>query len=223
MDVFIGVMMDWREIWTIMSGLEPPLYHVSAAVSSLLLFAIIFTFCFTMHRLSEIIIPKYLRIYFLDFFKTLAFCTYPFGLMILRKYHGDIGYAMCSIPLNTATALLLSTGEGSPVGNWLLFVKGRQSVTKCVLRIFVQLCAGLSGFRLGKLLMNLDFHPEFKENLSQTACVTALNVSASLGMIIELLGTIWDVWFHSQNFSNNVVVDKLLKFCNSSLTFCLGM
>ncbi|VDI06934.1 aquaporin rerated protein, invertebrate [Mytilus galloprovincialis] len=213
--------MSWRELWTVLIGLDPPLQYFPPAVASIILFIIIFSFCFCMYRLSESF-PPTIKMLTQDFFKTLAFCTYPFGLMILRKYHGDIGYALCSIPLNTATVLILSSGEGSPVGNWLLFVKGSQSLQQCTIRIITQIGAGITAFRIGKTLMKLDLHPSFEENLSQTECIAALNVAVTTGFIIELFGTTWDVWFHSQNFSDNLVLDKLLKFCNSSFTFCLG-
>lgn len=215
--------MNWRELWSIVTGLEPPVQYFPAVVSSIALFMIIFLICFILHRLSEIFLPESIRIYALDFFKTLAFCAYPFGIIILRKHHGNLGYALCAVPLNTATSLILESGEGSPVGNWLSLVKGRQSISKCVLRIAVQMAAGSAGFRLGKLLMNVDFHPDFEDNLKQIDCISALHVSVVLGIIIELLGTAWDTWFHSQIISKNIIVDKFLKFCNTSLTFCLGV
>ncbi|XP_052095942.1 aquaporin-11-like [Mytilus californianus] len=213
--------MSWRELWTVLIGLDPPVQYFPPAVASIILFIIIFATCFCMHRFSESF-PPTLKILTQDFFKTLPLCTYPFGLMILRKYHGDIGFALCNIPLNTATALLLSSGEGSPVGNWLLFVKGSQSLQQCIIRMVTQIGAGIAGFRVGKTLMKLDLHPAFEENLSQTECIAALNVAVTTGFIIELFGTTWDVWFHSQKFSDNRVLDKFLKFCNSSLTSCLG-
>lgn len=219
---FSDLTMDWRVLWTILTGLEPPVHYFPPAVAAIALFITIFFICFVMHGLSDIFSPEPIRIYALDFFKTMAFCTYPFGIIILRKYHGNIGYAICVIPLNTATALLLGAGEGSPIGNWLNLVKGDQSLIKCISRIFVQMAGGSAGFRLGKFLMTFDLHPDFEENLSQTTCTTALNVSVTLGLLIELIGTSWDTWFHSQNISNNMVLDKFLKFCSTSLTFCLG-
>ncbi|CAC5397407.1 unnamed protein product [Mytilus coruscus] len=210
--------MSWRELWTVLIGLDPPVQYFPPAVASIILFIIIFATCFCMHRLSESF-PLTVKILTQDFFKTLTFCTYPFGLMILRKYHGDIGYAICNIPLNTATALLLSSGEGSPVGNWLLFVKGSQSLQQCIIRMVTQIGAGIAGFRVGKTLMKLDLHPAFEENLSQTECVAALNVAVTTGFIIELFGTTWDVWFHSQKFSDNRVLDKPEKLMQKTQKF----
>lgn len=211
--------MDWREIFGLLTGIQ--VGYLPLAIASLTLFCLVFASCFSMHRLSQLL-PQKIRVIAQDYFKTLAFCTYPFGLMIVRRYYGDLGYVLCNVPLNTATTLILAEGQASPIANWLLFVKKKQSFILTAVRSFVQITAGLSAFRLGKLLMRLDLHPTFAESLF-TECVSALNVPVFVGFFIELFGTTWDLWFHSLKLQHNVVIDKLLKFCNSSVAVCLGL
>lgn len=130
-------------------GFDPPMTHFSSVTSAVLIYLLALLFCYVLYQLSKIFLPGFIQEYVLDFFKTLAFCTYCFGHGVVRNAHGHLGYILCMVPLNTASVLIFNLGDGTPLtvyGPNIFEVKfpHGSSLSKCRPK-------SLLGFALGNL------------------------------------------------------------------------
>ncbi|KAL5006491.1 hypothetical protein ScPMuIL_015297 [Solemya velum] len=217
---------SWRDIYQIMSGTEPFLpsgyQHLPTplAVCSLYLWALLF--CTSMHFLSQVVLPRSIVIYALDFFKTMAFCTYPFGHALMRKSYGPIGFYVGNVSINIVTANIMKKGAASPIGNFDNYLSKTVSLPVVCIRLLAQIAAGFAAFRLGLFLFHLDLHPLFTEKLMSIDCDTDLKVSVLFGFLFETVGVLYDCWLASQNLSRVGLLEQFIKFSNSAMLVNLG-
>lgn len=213
----------WHEIWAVTIGSEAPIKHFPPIPSAIITYCLVNIFCYFMYRLSSIFLPSFLKIYAQDFFKTLVFCTYSFGHGLMRDYHGNLGYFIVVVPLNTITVLMFTSGEGNPLGNWTNYLKGVIPLWKFITRIIVQIAAGLSAYRLGRTIYKLDYHWSFAHQLTETECTSALTVPVYAGFLIELSGTMYDAWVGYQQLLRFKPLEIFLKFMNMAAVVCMGV
>lgn len=215
--------MTWRDLWETVMGFQPPVSHVSPTVSAILIYLLALIFCFLFYQLSRVFLPRLLQEYVLDFFKTLAFCTYCFGHGVIRTAHGHLGYVLCAVPLNTASVLIFKIGDGTPLSVWSKYLQKQIPTWKFCLKVSAQILAGFCGWELGHLILNLDFHPSFTEKVIQKSnCNSDLRISAIAGFLLEGTGVAYDIWMNQQTLSKYRPLDVFLKFINTSLIVCCG-
>ena len=215
--------MKWPDVIQITFGMD--VKDLPPAVSTIAYCLLILIFCLVMHRISSAVLPDSIKLYVLDYFKCLAFCSYPLGYGLTRKYHGHTGYCLVMVPFNVASLLLIRQGCVNPVENFLDFIKGRQPLWKSLLRIIIQVAAGISAFYLAKMMMvNLEFHGDnvdFAKFLTQ-ACTTDLKIPVALGFLLELVGTAWETCVWSQKWSKNENLNLLILSTNTAIVVSLG-
>ncbi|KAK3108831.1 hypothetical protein FSP39_016836 [Pinctada imbricata] len=215
----------WRDVWTMVLGSDPPYSHVTSPITAIfLIYFSAMMACYILYKLSEVLVPGFIKIYALDFFKTMAFITYGFGHGFVRKYYGNFGYFLCVVPVNTITVLLFTHGEGNVLGNWKAFLKGQRSFLQVLPRIFVQILSAAGAWRLGLFIYNLDFFwhlPETAATLA-TDCKSFLNIPFYLGFLLEMTGVTYDHWVGSQPMSSHRPLDIFLKFINTASVVCFG-
>ena len=210
-----------------MIGVEPPVTHVTSPITAVLLvYTTAFLSCFILYKLAEFLVPNVIKIYVLDFIKTMAFISYGFGHGLNRKYYGNFGYFLCAVPLNTITTLALTSGEGNPLGNWKSLLRGQRSFPEFVLRLFCQILSTIGAWQLGLFIYRLDFywHLPYRAAELPGECVMKdfLNVPFYVGFLLEMTGVTYDHWVGSQPLSKYRPVDVFLKFVNTASVVCLG-
>lgn len=204
-------------------GFEPPVTHFSAATSAIFIYLLALLFCYVLYRLSRIFLPEFLQDYVIDFFKTLAFCTYCFGHGVVRNAHGHLGYVLCVVPLNTASVLLFNLGDGTPLSAWSKYLRGLLPTGKFLLKVSAQIMAGFCAWELGHFILGLDFHPSFAEKINQKAhCNSDLRIAALAGFFLEGTGVAYDFWMNQQTLSTYRPLDIALKFTNTAMIVCFG-
>lgn len=196
--------------------------YLPAAVSATLFCLLAMCLCLLLHRLAANLFPAGVRVYFLDYIKSVAFCTYPFGFGLTRKYHGHIGYFFIMIPVNVISLLIMPEGSVSPVDQFLLLVLGRQNPLKSVFRMLVQVAGGISAFHLAKLIMTLEFHVDYEQMVSE-ACTSDLKISIMVGFGLEMIGTLCEQWAYTQQWSRNQQLDLGIKSFVTAALVSSGM
>lgn len=205
-----------------MAGSDPGFKHLPTpvAVCSLYLWALLF--CSLMYGLSQVILPRQIAIYALDFFKTMAFCTYPFGHALMRKSYGPFGFYVGNVTINIITANIIKKGAASPIGNVSNYLSKTVSFPQVCVRLLAQIAAGFAAIRLGWFIFHLDLHPQFTEALMSIDCNTDLKVSVLFGFLFETLGVLCDTWLANQSLSSVGLLDQFIKFSNGALLVNLG-
>lgn len=211
--------MKWRELLHVAVGSEVD--YLPAAVSSIVFCLLTMILCVFMHKLSNTLLPSSIKLYALDYFKCLAFCTYPIGYGLTRTYHGHIGFIVIMVPINVASLLIMTQGSVTPVDNFLDFIKGKQPLLKSVLRTIVQIIGAVSAFYLAQQIMMLEFHGDFAGIVSK-ACTTDLKIPVAVGFLLEMMGTWWDCWWWSQKRSKYPHLDLVILTTNTALIVSLG-
>ncbi|XP_052094875.1 aquaporin-11-like [Mytilus californianus] len=212
--------MKWREL--LQETVSPDIHYLSPAVASVVFCLLVMLLCVIMHNLSNVILPGSIKLYALDFFKSIAIFTYPLAFGLTRTYHGHIGYCVIMVPINVISLLLMTEGSISPVDNFLFVIKGKQTLWRSVLRIVIQVNGAISAFYLAQKIMQLEFHEDFKYMLSN-ACTSDLKVTVFLGFLLEMMGTAWDMWIWSLPLSRYHGINLLIKMTNSALVVCSGV
>lgn len=211
--------MNWKEVTKVAIGLE--MQYLPTALSAVLFCLLAMCLCFLMHRLTGSFLPISIKIYGLDYFKSVAFCTYPIGYGLTRVYHGHIGYGLIMIPINVFSLIIMPDGSISPVEQFLLFVQNKQTFFKTVLRILIQVTGAISAFYLAQQIMMLEFHADYKQIVSK-ACVSDLKISALTGFGLEMLGTFIEGWSYRQQWSRNIHLDMIVKSLTTVIIVSLG-
>lgn len=212
--------MKWQDIVEGVIGQD--IDYLPAAVSTILFCLLAMTLCVIMHKLSSIILPDSIKLYALDYFKSIAFCTYPIAYGLSRRHHGHIGYFLVMVPINVVSLLLLHEGCANPIDNFLRYVRGTQSLWKSVIRTIIQVIGAYSAFYLAQQIMKLEFHEDFAEIISR-ACTSDLKISVTAGFLLELAGTCWDTWFWLQKLSKYPHLDMVILSSNTALVVSLGV
>lgn len=221
--IFQGYLMTWRELWVMAVGFDPPVTHFSSVTSAILVYLLALLFCYVFYQLSRILLPRFLQEYVLDFFKTMAFCTYCFGHGVIRNAHGHLAYIVCVVPLNTASVFIFNLGDGNPLIVWLKYLQKQIPAWKFLAKVTAQIMAGLCSWELGHLIFRLDFHPSFVEIVkSQANCSTDLNVATVTGFVLETVAVTYDIWVDQQTLSRYLLLDLALKILNCAIIVCLG-
>lgn len=220
----MGYLMTWRELWVMAVGFDPPVTHFSSVTSAILVYLLALLFCYVFYQLSRILLPRFLQEYVLDFFKTMAFCTYCFGHGVIRNAHGHLAYILCVVPLNTASVFIFNLGDGTPLMVWLKYLQKQIPAWKFLAKVTAQIMAGLCSWELGHLIFRLDFHPSFVEKVeSQANCSTDLNVATVTGFVLETVAVTYDFWLDQQTLSRYMPLDLALKILNCAIIVCLGL
>ncbi|XP_062613075.1 uncharacterized protein LOC134274846 [Saccostrea cucullata] len=216
--------MTWRDVWEVALGFEPPVTHFSAAISAIIIYLLALLFCYVSYQLAKALMPGIVQEYVLDFFKTLAFCTYCFGHGVIRNAHGHLGYVLCVVPLNTASVLIFNIGDGTPLTVWSKYLRGLIPKWKFILKVSAQILAGFFAWELGHYILSLDFHSTFSEKLIQKSnCSSDLRIAALGGFALEGIGVAYDFWMNQQTLSKYRPLDIALKFTNTALVVCIGV
>lgn len=204
-------------------GFDPPMTHFSSVTSAVLIYLLVLLLCYVLYQLSKTFLPGFIQEYVLDFFKTLAFCTYCFGHGVVRNAHGHLGYILCMVPLNTASVLIFNLGDGTPLTVWAKYLRGHIPTWKFVIKVSAQIVAGFCAWELGHFILGLDFHPSFADKLGQKAnCNSDLRIAAIAGFFLEGTGVAYDFWMNQQTLSKHRALDIALKFTNTALVVCIG-
>lgn len=220
----MGAFTTWRELWSMSVGFDPPMTHFSSVTSAVLIYLLVLLLCYVLYQLSKTFLPGFIQEYVLDFFKTLAFCTYCFGHGVVRNAHGHLGYILCMVPLNTASVLIFNLGDGTPLTVWAKYLRGHIPTWKFVIKVSAQIVAGFCAWELGHFILGLDFHPSFADKLGQKAnCNSDLRIAAIAGFFLEGTGVAYDFWMNQQTLSKNRALDIALKFTNTALVVCIGV
>lgn len=82
--------IDWRGVWTIISGHEPEAEYVEPYTASLLFFSINMITGIVLRALSNAFLPSALRGYAVDFISTMEACAYFFENNFVLK----VGYSL---------------------------------------------------------------------------------------------------------------------------------
>ncbi|XP_061185856.1 uncharacterized protein LOC133193960 [Saccostrea echinata] len=217
-------LMTWRDVWVVALGFEPPVTHFSAAVSAIIIYLLALLFCYVSYQLARALMPRIVQEYVLDFFKTLAFCTYCFGHGVIRNAHGHLGYVLCVVPLNTASVLIFNIGDGTPLTVWSKYLRGQIPKWKFFAKVSAQILAGFFAWELGHYILSLDFHSSFSEKITQKSnCNSDLRIAAIAGFALEGIGVAYDFWMNQQTLSKYKPLDIALKFTNTALIVCIGV
>lgn len=221
--LFQGYIMTWRELWVMAVGFDPPVSHFSSVTSAILFYLLALLFCYVFYQLSRIFLPRFLQEYVLDFFKTMAFCTYCFGHAVIRNAHGHLAYILCVVPLNTASIFIFNLGDGTPLLVWLKYLQKKIPAWKFLAKVTAQVAAGLCSWELGHLIYRLDFHPSFAQRIQERGnCATDLNIATVFGFVLETTAVAYDFWLDQQTLSRYLPLDLALKILNCALIVCLG-
>ncbi|XP_076094327.1 uncharacterized protein LOC143064968 [Mytilus galloprovincialis] len=212
--------MKWREL--LQETVSPDIHFLSPAVSSVIFCLLVMLLSVIMHKLSNLFLPGSIKLYALDFFKSVAMFTYPLAFGLTRTYHGHMGYCVIMVPINVLTVLLMTEGNISPVDNFLFAIKGQQALWKSILRIIIQVNGAFAAFYLAQKIMQLEFHEDF-ENMLSNACISDLKVTIFFGFLIEMLGTAWEVWVWSLSLSRYHRINLIIKMTNTALVVCSGV
>lgn len=214
--------MNWRELWVVAVGDEPPVQHFHPILATITLYLLAMSLCYVMYRLS-FFLPAPIRSYAVDFFTTLAFCSYPLGHVMIRQSYGGTGYMLVFVPLIVVTLYLFSQGSGSPLDLWMNFLKKSTSLVSLLTHVPIQILAGVTAFRLRSYIYVLDFHSTFATDLENPLCNTDLKTSLLVGFLVETIGVIFVEWLGLQTLSKVNVIDLIIKVANCAAFVNLGI
>ncbi|KAK3108845.1 hypothetical protein FSP39_017125 [Pinctada imbricata] len=215
----------WREVWDTLVGIPLSTPHTESVVLAVAAYYIInLAVCFSLYKLSDLILPSILRMLALDFFQTMIYVTYPIGHGFLRKHHGHVGYFLFVVPLNTLTVFTFTKGNESIIGTIVKFSKGRLSMVRFLSHGAVQILAAFAARQLGIVILELGFHSGFNTHLEAftPVCHSDLHLTLVMGFLLEFVGTAWDAWVFQQQFFKFQPLDVAFKFCNTALLVSLG-
>nr|QIJ55396.1 superaquaporin 2 [Haliotis discus hannai] len=215
--------MNWRQLWAITVGHDPSVDFLHPLIAALLFYIIAYTACFTFYTISYQLFPNSLKIYILDFFKTLVICSYPYGHGLVRSFAGHVGYCAVAVPLVMLTLHTFKEGSPSPLSVFEDFLAKKLSLFKTLVRIVVQTAAGFASFRLVHLIWSLEFHPDHVKSMRAVGCDTDLKVSIFVGFLIEMMGVLYDTWLSYQPLFRFSLLDEAVKTLNGTILVCLGL
>ena len=218
-------MYSWQKVVHSVAGWSPDTDFIPAVPAALTLYLSIYTIGQILRQVVKHLAPSVIQEYLFDFVKTLTFCAYPFGHGIVRKFYGEPGYLIAMIPLVTLTVFTFPEGFGNPIAIWLNFHQKRIPFIKSLLFTVIEVTAGLLAYRLGMMVFELELHPIYVARLTNyynSFCESDLRVPAHFGFLIEFLAMIYETWFSSQIFTNNKLIDTVLKIFNAGILVSCG-
>ncbi|XP_060606087.1 aquaporin-11-like [Ruditapes philippinarum] len=216
----------WNKMFESVTGWDPGKEFLPALPAAIFIYMSAYIIGLLLHTFTRMVVPSSVRIYVLDFVKTMTFCTFPFGHGIMRKNYGESGYMSAMVPTMFLSLMTLRGGDGNPISVWLQYYRRIIPLWKCILKTLIQIAAGFAAYRLGIYILGLELHPMYVARVKEyydEFCSTDLHVPVYVGFLIEFCAVIYDCWFVNQTFTRNLYFDTVIKVVNSGLLVVSGV
>lgn len=215
--------MDWRQLWMVAIGNEPPIHHLSPIAGSIAFYTLVILFCILLQKLTKAILPKFLQEFVLDFILAMEVCTFPYQNGIMKYYYGNVGYFCIAIFVCFVVCYTWHQ-DSSPslISSLHAYYSGKAPLGKTMLKVMLQGIAGIAGYQLARFVWMLDLQMDHNMKLNQRECFTDLHVPLLVGFLLEMSATMFDLWFGLQAISRFPFLNNFVKFAEGAILVIVG-
>lgn len=220
------MILYWKNIWTILLGWEPGQEILAPFPAALFVFFWVLMTGLVLYHVTKAFVPEPLKEYILEFVKTMTFCAYPMGHVLVFKSLGVPGLAVGISLAVIITSACLKDGAGNPLNVWVAYFEKLIPLRICLLKNFIQIAAGCSAYHLSMFIISTELSPLYSEQLEpyrKGECESHLKVSVLSGFLLEFSGALYVIWFMYQKLFKTVVIDQLVKVFNLVVVVLSGI
>lgn len=220
---FIAGIKMWRQLWKLAFGTSFSDDDFFAPFSaSLVYLSFVMGLGIILRILNKIFSPEAFKEYIADFLATMEMCAYFFENNFIFKHYGSVWLFIAVLAECFIANRTYFGASENPVKAFYQFCNKEIGLSTAVLKIAVQTLAGLASYRLAKLVWSLDLVPDHRERFYEAECASDLNVTLTVGILVEFGATLIDTWLGMQVLMKNSLADEIIKLSNGSLMIVLG-
>jgi len=216
-------MADWRQLYSMSTGLEPGVEFVEPYVASITFFGINMMAGIVLRALTAAIVPEPLKGLTLSFLATMEACAYFFENNFVFKYYGSTWLAVAIIAQCFVLSRTLHGASENPVQMLAAYMDGSKSLLGALVQVVVQSLAGLASYRFAQMVWSLDLIADHHERFYETTCSSDLEVTLLVGFLIEMGACMSDTWLQMQTVVPISVIDELIKYGNGAAMIVVGV
>ncbi|XP_076439686.1 uncharacterized protein LOC143279516 [Babylonia areolata] len=119
-------------------------------------------------------------------------------------------------------AFLVFEGVPSPLGVFVRYLRGEESLVGLGVRVALQVLAAFMSYRLVFAICCLEVTAEHQV-LLEGSCESDLKVPVFVGCLIEFGSVLYDTWLCHQQLLKSPFLDTIIKNINGALLVCAGV